>query len=293
MDIYLRVAARTDTGHVREKNEDAFLAADLTRGQSSDRSVYSGRFSVGKRGVLLAVSDGLGGAKAGEVASALVLYTLARALAEKAHFTPAKTVVDAVERAHREVRYEASRRRITMGATLTAAYILDDMAYVAEVGDSRAYLIRHGQIMRLTKDQSFVQMLIDEGGAPPEDGGLRNVILQAMGTQPNVSVALGRLELRARDCLLLCSDGLTTKLSDDDIRDTILRSPTLEKAAARLVGAANQRGGDDNTTVVLAGVGGSLLASRAGEPVEHTYRILETFDPRAMGDGAPSPRHGS
>ena len=290
MGIYLHVAARTDTGRVRAKNEDAYLVADLTRGQSSNAAIYAGRFSVGDRGALLAVSDGMGGHQAGEVASALALSSLAQALSDQGEAgAPSEAVVGAVEHAHRAVWDEACGLGIEMGATLTAVYVLGATAYVAEVGDSRAYLLRYGTLTQLTKDQSYVQTLVDEGAVSPEQARtlpLRNIILQAMGIQPKVSVALGRLELRARDCLLLCSDGLTTEMPDDDIRAGILTSGSLEEAAEFLLATANDRGGNDNATVLLAGVGGGLIPSRASEPVERTYRILETFDPHGASRDA-------
>ncbi len=206
-------------------------------------------------------------------------------------------MVGAVERAHRAVWNRACGQGLEMGATLTAVYVVNGYACVAEVGDSRAYLLRAGKLTQLTKDQSYVQMLLDHRAVTPEEARtlpLRSVILQAMGIQPHVSAALGRLELRARDCLLLCSDGLTTHLADNDIRNAILESATLEEAAERLVVTANDRGGEDNITVVLAGFGGSLPACRPIDPIERTFRILETFDaheaPRA---NAVSPAHVS
>jgi serine/threonine protein phosphatase PrpC len=287
MALCLHVAARTDTGRVRLNNEDAFVAADLTCGQSSGPPRWSGRIEVGTRGALLAVSDGMGGAQAGEVASALVVSSLAQALAAP---PPGQTsharITGAVESAHRTVWTEACHRGIKMGATLTAAYVrsYDEAAavYVAEVGDSRAYLIRGGWLTQLTKDQSYVQLLVDAGTVDPHHAQslpLRNVILQAMGHQPDVSIALGRLDLRARDCLLLCSDGLSAEVSDEEIRGTVLSSPDLVVAGDRLIDLANARGGRDNTTVLLVGVSGDLPQARTQEPIEQTYRVLETFHP--------------
>jgi serine/threonine protein phosphatase PrpC len=275
------VAARTDVGRVRRSNEDAFVAADLTRDAHSAMPRWTGRLEVGERGALVAVSDGMGGAQAGDLASSLVISSLARALAsEPPRETSLAQIADAVQDAHHTVWTEACSRGIKMGATLTAVYVRGLAAYVAEVGDSRAYLLRAGQITQLTKDQSYVQMLVDSGAVEPERAQslpFRNIILQAMGLQPNVVVALGRLELRHRDCLLLCSDGLSSELSDGDIREVFFASHDLESAAENLVDLAGERGGRDNTTVVLAGVGGDLPAPSAREPVENTYRIIESF----------------
>ena len=282
MGLYLRIAAFTDRGRVRPTNEDVFVAADLTRGARSVTPRWTGRIDVSDRGALLAVSDGLGGAQAGELASALVVSSLASALESRVDDLSSQAQLsDAVKGAHDTVWGEACARGIKMGATLTALYVRGTAAYVAEVGDSRAYLVRAGRMTQLTKDQSYVQMLVDSGAVGREEAQslpFRNIILQAMGHQPHLSVALGRLELRRRDCLLLCSDGLTNEMSDGEIRSLILESPDLVLAADRLVEFANERGGRDNTTVVLVGVGGDLPAPDVREPVEHTYRILETFD---------------
>jgi PPM family protein phosphatase len=298
MAIYLHIAARTDRGRIREKNEDAYIAADFTGARWSTSPLYQARFTVGDRGALIALSDGMGGAAAGEVASALVLSSLAQGLADKSPAgSPSEAVVGAVEQAHRVVWDQACRQGLEMGATLTAVYVVNGYACIAEVGDSRAYLLRAGKLTQLTKDQSYVQMLLDHRAVTAEEARtlpMRNIILQAMGIQPRVSVALGRLELRGRDCLLLCSDGLTTHLADDDIRHAILESATLEGAAERLVVMANELGGEDNITVVLAGVGGNLPASRPSEPIERTYRILETFDAdQAAGGEARFPARSS
>jgi PPM family protein phosphatase len=284
MSVHLRIAGRTDVGRVRPKNEDAFLAVDLTSGEASVAPRWTGHLQVvGDRGVLVAVSDGMGGASEGELASSLVVSSLAQALASSSQGTPSQErITGAVEDAHHTVWAEACNRGIRMGATLTAVYVRRTAAYVAEVGDSRAYLIRAGQMTRLTKDQSYVQMLVDSGVVDPAEAPahpMRNVIMQAMGHQPKVSVALGRLELRRHDCLLLCSDGVSTELSDEQMRAIVLGSPDLVLAADRMVDGANENGGRDNATVVLAGVGGDVPAPAACEPFEKTYRVLETFDP--------------
>jgi serine/threonine protein phosphatase PrpC len=292
MTVHLRVAARTDVGRVRPGNEDAFVAADISRGQASSTPSWRGLFEVGDRGVLLAVSDGMGGLDSGEVASAMVISSLVDALAETSAGAPSKDdITGAVESAHRSVCLEACRRGIDMGATLTAVYLRGSAAYVAEVGDSRAYLIRGGHITQLTKDQTYVQTLVDAGAVTlqqAQESPQRNLILQAMGVQPDLAIALGRLELRSLDCLLLCSDGLTTMLSDDAMREVVLSSPDLSTACDRLVDLANERGGEDNMTVVLGGVSGDLPPADVGEPVDVTYRVLERFfAPRLPEDAGP------
>ncbi len=283
--FYLSVAGATDIGKVREKNEDAFVVADLTGGTLLDGQKHQ-RFDVGARGVLLAVSDGMGGAHAGEVASALVVETLTRSLRRAAADAPRDALMDdAIQRAHRAVWDEARREGKKMGATLTAVFVHAGDAYIAEVGDSRAYLVRQGQMTQLTHDQSMVQMLLDSGVITPADAEqspIKNVILQAMGNQPDVKVALARLSLRHRDCLVLCSDGLHSLVSDDEIRDVIVRTGRPEVATRELVDLANERGGKDNITVIVAGVGGGLPGPD-GAGVTDTFEVLKEYD----GPAAP------
>jgi serine/threonine protein phosphatase PrpC len=279
--FYLSVAAQTDIGRVREKNEDAYVVADLTGGALLHETKHA-RFDVGERGVLLAVSDGMGGAQAGEVASALVVETLTRALKDASPDAPRPALMnDAIQLAHRAVWDEAKREAKKMGATLTAVFVHQGQAYIAEVGDSRAYLIRAGKMCQLTHDQSMVQVLVDTGLLEPdqvEHSPIRNVILQAMGNQPNVKVALAKLELRDRDCLVLCSDGLTGHVHDDEIRDIVLASGRPEVACGQLIARANEQGGKDNITVVIAGVGGGLSRPATGETINDTFQVLSTYD---------------
>jgi PPM family protein phosphatase len=283
--IHLSVAAKSDIGLVRDQNEDSFLIADLTRGERAIEGGVS-RIDVTDKGVLLVVSDGMGGERAGEVASALVVEGLARVL-EQAPIDarPDLQLKNAVARANSEV-VEGARaaHRKGMGATLTAVHVKGATAYVAEVGDSRAYLIRLGVIRQLTRDQNVAQVLTDAGALGPEEASrspLKHVLAQAMGQSHPLQVALGKLNLRDRDCLLLCSDGLTASLTEEDLRATVLLSSSLDEACRRLIALANERGGVDNATIVLAGVGGDLPAAVATERVSTTYEILETFAPPA------------
>jgi len=287
-DVYVRVVGKTDTGRVRSNNEDAFVIADLDGTTLLGNDGAARCVDAGGRGVLLAVSDGIGGQRAGEVASAIVVESVTRALATRPIDAPADhRLEEAVEKAHATVLAAARRPdRANMGATLTAVYVHDDTAYVAEIGDSRAYVIRAGRITQLTKDQTYVQILLDAGALDPahaEVSPLRNVIVQSMGQPHDVTVALGRLALRRRDCIILCSDGLTHATSDDDILKIVLASPTLEAACDALVNVANQRGGHDNVTVIVAGVGGKLPAPAPSDDIEDTYEILKSFDGR-VGD---------
>lgn len=284
MQLNLTVCARSDIGCVRKLNEDAFVIADLT-GDSLPDTEKLARFPIGERGVLMAVSDGMGGHRAGEVASALVVESLRRAMADSTQSPPhdQELIKRAVEHANRET-WEAAKvaGREGMGATVTAIFVDGATAYIAEVGDSRAYLLRGGQIAQVTRDQSYVQFMIDSGlmtRETAENAPFRNVILQAMGQNPHVQVALGKLELRQRDCLILCSDGLTNKVTEEELKQTILGSKTLEVACDALIAMAKERGGEDNITVIIAGVSGELPALVRGEPISQTFEVVHDFQP--------------
>jgi serine/threonine protein phosphatase PrpC len=290
--INLTVYGQTDIGLVRKTNEDAFVIADLTSGNVVQQQTIV-RFQVGERGVLLAVSDGMGGASAGEVASAMVIESMRRSMTMVPSTEPSNALVErATVAANREV-WTAARQpgRTGMGATLTALYLHGTAMHIAEVGDSRAYLLRGGNLQQVTRDQSYAQVLLESGALTPEQAAyapLQNVILQAMGTKPAVSVALGRLELRLRDCFVLCSDGLSNKVSADEMRQVILAAPRMDAACATLVELAKQRGGDDNITVLIGGVSGDLPPLVAGESIADTLRILQ--ETSALG---PPPTSGA
>ena len=284
MATRLAVAARTDVGRVRQTNEDALLVADLAAGPRMPEQGVA-RFEVGERGALLAVSDGMGGHKGGEVASAMTLDSVHKELVERTSLVEAERVKSAVERANRDVLAAGTSPAYDkMGATLTAVLVQGVQAHIGQIGDSRAYLLRDGNIRQVTHDQSYVQVLLDAGALDAEEAKsspMKNILLQALGQTPNIKVALGSLELRNRDCLLLCSDGLYNKLTLEELRDTVLGSPSLDVACERLVTMANERGGEDNITALLAGVGGDVPAAPAGERISDTFHVLTTFDPRA------------
>jgi len=281
--VHLTVVARTEVGLVRSSNEDAFVIADLTGGSLLDEQRIA-EFEVGQRGVLLAVSDGMGGHAAGDVASALVVESLRRSMAREPPQGSSDALLEkAALRANRDV-WTAGRTpgRQDMGATLTAVFIHDKTAHIAEVGDSRAYLVRSGYIQQVTRDQSYVQLMIDSGQMSPEEAKaskFSSVILQAMGQKENVQIALGRLDLRQRDCLILCSDGLSGLVSAEEIRVIVLTSGPPDAVCARLVELAMQRGGSDNITVIVAGVSGDLPAQVAGETISDTLLVVQEFAP--------------
>jgi serine/threonine protein phosphatase PrpC len=267
--VRLRAYGRSDIGRVRSNNEDAFLVTEVF----GPRQPSGEELTVGldERGaVALAVSDGMGGEVAGEVASALTLHSLHAALAQLLPSTSRDVALrGGFEFANRSVANEGlTSKRGGMGATLTAALITAAHAYLSTVGDSRAYLFRCGRLLQLTRDQSYVQLLIDGGMLRPEDADrfpLRNVILQAIGRAPALSIVINRLALRRGDRLLLCSDGLSGEIKDEAIAGLMAGTSALEETSRVLIEAANAAGGNDNITVVLAAVDGEALPAPSDE----------------------------
>lgn len=232
----LRVAEHaelTDTGRARRANEDHFLV----------------------RAPLFVVADGMGGAQAGEVASRLAAETFADGLGDGDSLERrlAARVEDANRRIHRRARED--RARAGMGTTLTAVYVDDEELVVAHVGDSRAYLWRDGELTRLTRDHSLVDELVRRGKLTEEEAAehpQRSIITRALGPEPDVEVDTRTYRGRDGDVLLLCSDGLTSMISEDDVAALLRDATDLDAAARALVDAANDAGGRDNITVVLA-----------------------------------------
>jgi protein phosphatase len=279
-NVLVSVFARTDIGRRREGNEDAFLIADLTTGKvglGPDMITHP----VGERGSLLIVSDGMGGAVAGEIASEIAVKAIRQSLLElPPDIVEPQRLKIATEIANESIWNEAQRNASLtgMGATVTAVLVRGCQASIAQVGDSRAYLIRGDRIKQITKDQSYAQMLVDSGAIKPEqiESVPQNVIMQALGTQPAVHVALTSVELHRNDHLVLCSDGLSGKIKAEEMRRVVQECSDLMTACRLLVDLANERGGEDNITVVLAhfdGVG--LEAADQNATITDSFKALD------------------
>jgi serine/threonine protein phosphatase PrpC len=285
-NVALRVFGRSDAGRVRRTNEDAFVIADLSEVVPYHATPHPIALEVGSFGVLLAVSDGMGGAQAGEVASALTLHSLRCELPAAQGRGAEAALTAGVERANRTVWDTAvTTNRKGMGATLTAVLIHGRRAYVAEVGDSRAYVLRGSRFIQVTRDQSYAQALLDAGTLTREQADAfpnKNVIMQAMGTRADVVVALNRFTLRRGDRILLCSDGLSGKVQDEEMRGVLLTTPGLDVACSTLVELANARGGEDNITVVLAEMTGDGLPALTGEE-RISLETVQAFTAPPMG----------
>lgn len=281
-EIRVRLFARTDVGQIREHNEDNFLVADLTR---RTRGLLEGNRagSVGPHGSLFSVCDGMGGAAAGEIASQLAVDILYERMVDGLDDSHplsrddlARRLVRAVETAGARIFQEAKadRSRRGMGTTVTAAALVDDYLFFAQVGDSRGYVLRQGHLVQLTRDQSLVNQLIEAGQLTEEEAETfehNNIILQALGTADTVQVDLTYCELRRGDMLLLCSDGLSGMVRFDDIRDVLRGTTEPIDACKLLTERANQAGGHDNITVIVVQFDGEGLQS-AGESETLKYQ---------------------
>ncbi len=298
-DILIRLFGRTDVGQVREHNEDNFIVADLSRESrglmEADRSQI-----VGPRGTLLGVCDGMGGAAAGEVASQLAVDIIYQRmiLGEPPlnHDEIAARLVHAIESAGLRIFSEAKldRSRRGMGTTSTIAALVDDHLFFGQVGDSRAYILRGERLVQATRDQSLVNQLIEAGQLTEEEAETfehNNIILQALGTADTVQVDLTFVVLRRGDTLLLCSDGLSGMVRNDEIREVLRSVDDPLEACKVLTDRANQAGGHDNITVVIAKFEGEGLEPPTPESIDDLrYRKYHLPEPQAHAPTIPEPR---
>ncbi|HJS46981.1 MAG TPA: Stp1/IreP family PP2C-type Ser/Thr phosphatase [Gemmatimonadales bacterium] len=265
------LSGRTDLGRTRDHNEDTFLVADL----SADRAELAPDVrdhEVGERGSLLLVADGMGGAAAGELASSMAAGEILDYLRQVWAVDPspsgplfARRMREAVEHANRRLHeYATAHPEVRgMGTTATAAGVIGQELYVAQIGDSRAYLIRSGTATQLTRDQSLTQRLVEAGELTEEQAEAserRNIILQALGPDAAVRVDVSHQLLRRGDVVVLCSDGLSGVVRRQEIAEVAGRDGDLEQACRELIEMANERGGADNITVVVARFDGPGLA---------------------------------
>ncbi len=274
--ITINVFGRTDVGLVREHNEDNFLVADLSAGNRSIKPEVR-THEVGNQGSLFIVCDGMGGAAAGEVASQLGVDTIYDMMqeAEPAHDDEglARQLDAAISEAGVRIFTAAkvNRKQRGMGTTVTAAVLKGPRLIIGQVGDSRAYIVRRGELTQVTKDQSLVQQLIDAKQLTEEEARFfdrSNIILQALGTTEEVHVDMTSVVLRRGDTLVMCSDGLSGLVEDDAIRDVVMQLDDPLEMCKRLTDLACEGGGHDNITVVVARFdGGGLLEPRGGETI--------------------------
>jgi serine/threonine protein phosphatase PrpC len=290
-DITVHVLGRTDVGRTREHNEDAFLVADLSTGSVSEQA-EAVTYTLGPRGVLFMVADGLGGAAAGEIASGMavdvVLQELRRTWVSAPNADPdtfAHALKKACDAANTKI-YEYAMKNPDhrgLGTTATIAGLLGDRLYLVQVGDSRAYIVRGGVAQQITKDQSLMQRLIEAGELTAEEAEhseRRNIILQALGPEPTVKIDLTHQPVRRGDLLVLCTDGLSGQVRKEEIARVVAQERDLTAAGQTLIDRANENGGPDNITVVVAHLeGAGLSPPGAGDVVGHSVFELQNATP--------------
>jgi protein phosphatase len=272
--VVAELAYKTDTGRQRHANEDSYFAG----------------------APVFAVADGMGGAQAGEVASRIAVGAFEGGVDTD---RPAEgQLEDIAQDANSEIHELAQRdsSRAGMGTTLTAALVRGDEVAFGHVGDSRAYVLRNGELKRLTKDHSLVEELRRQGrltDAEAEEHPQRSIITRALGPEPKVNVDTMTVPAKAGDVFLLCSDGLTTMVSDEQIKEILTESKTLRSSVNKLIDAANSGGGRDNITAVafrLAEEGeepeeGATLISRTAEQAGLTSERMRQAADRLRGQG--------
>jgi protein phosphatase len=290
--VNVEIHATSHVGRVRRGNEDNYLLLNISTSKAWTSSQDNGEFiiesqifDVDPNGIVMAVSDGMGGALAGEVASKMAVETVCEKLLapedDDSTLTPETydhQLISALYNATLYANYLIHQQGRSdpqfqgMGATFTAIGVTPKAVDIIQVGDSRAYLVRAGKIYQVTKDQSLVQQLIDAQQISPEEAEthtLKNVILQALGAQNEIYPVSARVQPHKDDVFLLCSDGLSNKVDAANMQKIVLENmEQLEMACAQLVKEANERGGEDNITVVIARFSGDDLSEPEGEDVK-------------------------
>jgi protein phosphatase len=254
----MRSAGKSDIGLVRKVNEDDFVCLklnDLLEVKDSTADLY-----------LCVVADGMGGHNAGEVASAMAVQKIVEFIREKyiGVLTEPDTteekifglIKDAIYYSNDKIYKKSllSAECVGMGTTLSMILIKGNSLYYGHIGDSRIYLIRKNEIARLTEDHSLVEELVKKGIIKPEEAAShpqKNVMTRALGTEYDIEADLGRMDIMDEDYVLLCSDGLSNMLKDDDIKKTVLSAESVEQACDDLINKAKENGGFDNITVVV------------------------------------------
>ncbi len=259
--LSFETAALTDVGMVRKNNEDCFFALDGSEPNAFGAESYG----------IYIIADGMGGHRAGEVASQMATRILSTTLIDSLRREgksrpPSYLVKHTIEKANRQIfNMAVSRPELySMGTTITVGFRLNNALYLGHVGDSRAYLIRKGTIRQLTEDHSLVARLLKEGKITPEEAKKhpdRGKILRCLGASDNVTVdtliqngKARRLKLYNSDTLLFCSDGLTSHVPDSEIFYYIEKSDNAGNACRRLIDLANHKGGGDNISIIIVKV---------------------------------------
>ena len=261
MLVVRETGACSDVGQVRQSNEDALLLSDP----------------------VFAVADGMGGARAGEVASAMAVAALHGL--QGGEQALARAIEDVNGRIYNAARDDTSL--LGMGTTITAAMLDGDALVLGHVGDSRAYLFRSGRLQQLTEDHSLVGELVRRGTLTPAEAERhpqRSVITRALGAEGHVDIDVLHIAIEADDLILLCSDGLTGMVSDSELTRILRGGGSLEQLVQQLVTAANGAGGEDNVTAVLLRMG-----TRGADDTEPELPPIVILPPTALDSGPLTP----
>jgi protein phosphatase len=262
----IAVGAATDVGRRRDHNEDAYATFEAGGGEAEAGVGEAGPRKIEGGALVLVVADGMGGHQAGEVASEIAITVLRRELSQASAWAddPSGALKAAIERANQEIWHEAEAdpEKSGMGSTIVAALVVGNRAYLANAGDSPAYLIRGQDSEQITRDHGLVAEQVEAGVIAPEDAEhhpFRHILTRCLGAEATVEAEVyPPRELQAGDVLVLCSDGLTEHVKQREVALLVAsESPdsiSPDKVAAALIDVANQRGGHDNITVVVARV---------------------------------------
>ena len=237
----MKTFSMTHIGRRREMNQDY---------------MYTSENAVGKLPNLFLVADGMGGHKAGEYASRFTVEKIVETIETSGQTEPVAAMKEAVEAANRGLLEEAGRdaAKAGMGTTVVAATVIGDHLHVANVGDSRLYLINHEAIRQITRDHSLVEEMVRLGEmdkADAKDHPDKNIITRAVGVSEKVKIDIFERQLRAGEYIILCSDGLTNMVEDSVILQILHGAGSLSDKAERLIELANKNGGKDNITVII------------------------------------------
>ena len=272
--IHVNLSGLTDVGRVRKNNEDNYVVCNLTTGEAGLPPAMS-EHDVGPRGTLFMVADGMGGEASGEVASQLATVTVPKRLydnlkslgsASEANFVI--LLREAIEYANQIIYQKAQANPASrgMGTTTTAAALYGPYLFVAQVGDSRAYLVRGRKMLQLTRDQTFLNYLRDIGAempADPEKDSRKSILTQAVGTSETLDVKVTYTRLAQGDRILVCCDGLYNMVPEVDLLDVMARNTGLPEKCKALIDMANAHGGTDNITLILSEFSGPGLPQPA------------------------------
>jgi len=291
--IQVKVSALSDMGRVRKNNEDNFAVCNLTTGEAALTPALMSHV-LGPRGTLFMVADGMGGEASGEVASQICAATVPKRIYENLKTMTTLSEANFVLLLRESVEYANQiifQKSLTspiykgMGTTTTAAALYGPYLFVGQVGDSRAYLIRNKQMVQLTRDQTFLNYLAEIGAelpADPEKDSRKSILTQAVGSSEKVDVKVTYTKVRQGDGLLICCDGLYNMIKAPDLIGILNRSDGLPAKCKALVAKANEEGGTDNITMIVAEfTGPGLPAADPSAAVEFKEFSEDDFGTKA------------